>query len=913
MHDATCALDIDPPSKVHILPGMSTADTAAWYATVIKLGTSHDDFRLFLRNAIFPTVAIRCAAPEVITSAMVQGNGYRDPIFVHGKLPGMLIPDGRINPKDVPSLVGMFIKNNPFSAANISQYVASGDIAVKVAVANATTLQPCNGDDLELHCRGDRFRRSLVEFPIADTPLERQFKAPPMVRDLDWFHQLNPTGPLNPNTFVTVRGPASFRDFRMNPWGTSAWLTLGDGLPLTVYLIPPSPVNLSHFAANEKHHVARFTLLFMGNGMHGCHRVDMAAPHDTLFIPPGWLWASHVPEQAAAASTCVVYSGYFFHGFTLQSQFQLLQFHSMLVSNTSIVHSVLMDMSDDGGSGVGYTTDWPIVSTMAEFKSPQPATGTLRQVLKYWIWPAMHMYSRRLKKQRSMSPWENLGLFLAMPHIRAMTGDESSMSQPHDDELPCGWFTGHTADNIQPILDAVASHLKLKQEATPQLAQVPMNHVAASAPNTEKRPPFDPPRMSLKSATEFLHSLTTDTPSATSSSASSSSSQLSSGAAPRPSADRRRGVPKHSFLTPPPPPPTTAATPSIPKRRCSKCKASAPCTCKLDDSDDSDEALWDEDAAVLAKGNTKPTRDLPPSAAKKPAKASKATTTPKNQRPRDRTFSPPLSKAPPDDFDTWLTSPPVALPPKPKKTTSIPPPAKESQTKQPSIHDDDFDLWETSPPVALPPKPNTAKPSKPSKAIAKPTPTRSPRVAKTPVKTSIKPPMKLVELSDSDDDEVDWFATTEPQAIPLPTRTQRKAAKPSNHVATSRPPSGSSSSKKCSACPPAYQRCASCTYCIKTHCVCATKCGCGDGVPKCPVCQHCFATHCTCGPTSQSPAPPPLTLLARRKNELRFVQAVQESTLQLVGRTAQDLHDDLHAQDFDTHEYAMPMWMQDLT
>ncbi|RHZ19320.1 hypothetical protein DYB31_001090 [Aphanomyces astaci] len=788
MHDATCALDIDPPSKVHILPGMSTADTAAWYATVIKLGTSHDDFRLFLRNAIFPTVAIRCAAPEVITSAMVQGNGFRDPIFVHGKLPGMLIPDGRINPKDVPSLVGMFIKNNPFSAAYISQYVASGDIAVKVAVANATTLQPCNGDDLELHCRGDRFRRSLVEFPIADTPLERQFKAPPMVRDLDWFHQLNPTGPLNPNTFVTVRGPASFRDFRMNPWGTSAWLTLGDGLPLTVYLIPPSPVNLSHFAANEKHHVARFTLLFMGNGMHGCHRVDMAAPHDTLFIPPGWLWASHVPEQAAAASTCVVYSGYFFHGFTLQSQFQLLQFHSMLVSNTS------------------YTTDWPIVSTMAEFKSPQPATGTLRQVLKYWIWPAMHMYSRRLKKQRSMSPWENLGLFLAMPHIRAMTGDESSMSQPHDDELPCGWFTGHTADNIQPILDAVASHLKLKQ-----------------------------------------------------------------------------------------------------------CKASAPCTCKLDDSDDSDEALWDEDAAVLAKGNTKPTRDLPPSAAKKPAKASKATTTPKNQRPRDRTFSPPLSKAPPDDFDTWLTSPPVALPPKPKKTTSIPPPAKASQTKQPSIHDDDFDLWETSPPVALPPKPNTAKPSKPSKAIAKPTPTRSPRVAKTPVKTSIKPPMKLVELSDSDDDEVDWFATTEPQAIPLPTRTQRKAAKPSNHVATSRPPSGSSSSKKCSACPPAYQRCASCTYCIKTHCVCATKCGCGDGVPKCPVCQHCFATHCTCGPTSQSPAPPPLTLLARRKNELRFVQAVQESTLQLVGRTAQDLHDDLHAQDFDTHEYAMPMWMQDLT
>ncbi|RHY28455.1 hypothetical protein DYB32_005964 [Aphanomyces invadans] len=355
---------------------------------------------------------------------------------------------------------------------------ADGSLPVRVGHSNTSTLQPCNQDDLELVCRDNRFRRSLVEFPIADTPLERQFKAPPstdgqvfgsavvyqtwvvVVRDIDWFHQLNPTGLLNPNTFACIQGMASYRDFRMSPWGTSSWISIGRGLSLTVFLIPPSPDNLAHFAGNEKHHASRFTLLFLGNGMHGCHRVEMR-PNDTLFIPPGWMWASNVLYDDSSSATCVIFSGFFLHGFTLPAQLHLLQYHQLLATHTGTTCSTAQPRRALF-CNLEYATDWPLVATVAEFSDQ--AIDTLGHVLKFWIWPAMYMYSRRVKKQRSMSPWENCGLFQAIAQLRDMTAASVGTAPPLEG-ASCGWFTGLTAATVGPILDALEADLRLKQGA----------------------------------------------------------------------------------------------------------------------------------------------------------------------------------------------------------------------------------------------------------------------------------------------------------------------------------------------------------------------------------------------------------------------------------------------------------------
>ncbi|ETW07791.1 hypothetical protein, variant [Aphanomyces invadans] len=763
---------------------------------------------------------------------------------------------------------------------------ADGSLPVRVGHSNTSTLQPCNQDDLELVCRDNRFRRSLVEFPIADTPLERQFKAPPMVRDIDWFHQLNPTGLLNPNTFACIQGMASYRDFRMSPWGTSSWISIGRGLSLTVFLIPPSPDNLAHFAGNEKHHASRFTLLFLGNGMHGCHRVEMR-PNDTLFIPPGWMWASNVLHDDTSSATCVIFSGFFLHGFTLPAQLHLLQYHQLLATHTE------------------YATDWPLVATVAEFSDQ--AIDTLGHVLKFWIWPAMYMYSRRVKKQRSMSPWENCGLFQAIAQLRDMTAASVGTAPPLEG-ASCGWFTGLTAATVGPILDALEADLRLKQSSSSRRPQEPTTSATTFAAKAQTPPPH-PPRLSQQAAAQFLNAFVADS---TTSRASVALSTSRSDSSLSPRSRNRRGVAisSNSFLTPPRGQRAAA---------CAKCQDKQ-CKCnpmRRGDGGDDDDAVCKISCQECKKpACTCSTQKTQKSKAPHTTTATlKGPNTPSTMRTSSSRQPTDSAAAPPPDFDEWMASLPLRLPTKLRSRSASSHKSSESvapiqRKKAPRalplpMPPDDLDLWETSQPVELPPKPTTRHSSATPPTHATRTSSRF-FAAKTPSplpKSTARASPPIVEIDDDDG----WFDTTEPIPV-LPPKTPHNASSRRSDAAM---PIDSSSSEQdddqprstpttlsTCACPASFQRCTSCFNCIKFDCTCPAQCGCS--LPKCPVCQNCFATHCSCGPASHTTTA--LTLLARRDNELRFIQAVQDRTVKLFNRSRHDVHETLRALNFDPHE-----------
>ncbi|KAF0700260.1 Aste57867_9215 [Aphanomyces stellatus] len=871
----------------------TTDEVLAWCANIaatpMSTCPSHDkaslDFRRMLHKVFYASVAIRQLRPEDLTWATVQANGFRDPLFVTESIPGMLIP--AITWTELPSL--------------------SGQVVAQTMDPCTMRMRRCDAADMHL----SSVAGWNVEFPVAETLFERLLQPPPLVRDIDWFHQLNPTHSINPNTFVSLLGPGAFRDCRMSPRGTSTWFHVGDGSALRVFVMPPSAANVArfvqwHLAGDDVHR-----RVFLPDATDSCLCLDMQ-PNETLLLPPGWIYAMAVADTADAMA--LVATGLFYHGFSLP-----LQGHVLVVEALLAHHAPPRPLMD-----------WPLVATPGEFAAPQRATGSLAHLFKYWLWPAMHMYLRRLKKQRAMSPWENLGLFQMLPLLRQMRPTMAVYDE--EDDLPCGWFAGLTPEKIDAMVDALAPILAQKhtQEMTaprplppkPVKATPTTNVSMAQEPASPPKPPpmdtvvkednqwevpdapVEPPFPTVEShpiagghgtgspiassnELETVAAAELKSPSRSSprlSAKASSMPVLVSMAKPLPpssikgqvktprraaaaaqtSTDDEAASSPHSFLTP-------MRSCSCATKRCSTCRNCEASHCRC-------EAL-STDLSVDR---------LPLSGTKK---------TPR--RPCLLCHS------------VYACTCESLARSSPKKKAAPPPAAAKS--KRASFIDDGDTPPKSRKRPRSPPTYPVKKATKPHKvpSAARKHPLHAP-VSTLPPPTAVPTSSQSTTVID-DDDEIDWFMTTPPQ-YQLPSKKPIKAVlasptrdvvdlttPPSSKTPPSRPPRHWRTAAAAAPPPPSL---ADDTFDMFEMSP-AYKCTCAARLARCRRCQNCVDVHCTCTQTTTAASPAlvaPLSTAARRQNQSRFVAAILGGRVKINDRDKADVAADLTRQGYETHE-----------
>ncbi|KAH9088460.1 hypothetical protein LEN26_019508 [Aphanomyces euteiches] len=799
-----------------------TASDSLSFATITKREKSSQDFLSFLQSPSWPysNVAVRHVDPQDLTSAMMQANGFRDPIHVTKTIPGAVMPPGNIFPHDIPSFLGSWT-------------------VAKTIEPSTLEFQPCSVIDIETHCRDAAFDAPWnwnVEFPIAATSLENQVQAPPIVQEIDWFHQLNPTCLLNPNTFLSIYGADTFRDARISPCGSSSWLYVASGLPLNVFLIPPSATNMATFARWRLADGSVHQSVFLPDAVDACLRLELL-PHQTLFLPPGWIYALYVAPQAG---TCVFLSGYFLHGFSLHSQFQAHALENTLAS----------------------PLDWPFVSAPIEFSTPQRATGTLAQFLKYWIWPAMHMYWRRLKKQRLMSPWENWGLFLALPSLRALAS--TAEIDPPEEELACGWFAGITSDRIEPMLGALTNLLEI---TTTKLAK-PFDEVQ----QLDIAQPDEKLALKEETPSQALPSTPTTASSATAT-AEAPPENFTEITAPEDKSESR--LVDKDVANERNEPQATVDDVHL-AAEMSFLKPVLKCSCDGD--------------RCLACGNCKAGHCLcpaPPRAPTASSKSSRRKTTPKScpicwqpvcicSQPKSPTRKPNQAKKA------------VASGHKSKenKDSMVRKNSRSSPAKSPSKStdtSDSVDWFQTTPPMKLP----TSKPPLNPKPVESSGGPRGPRKQPRhvpPAMAASSPSTSSASSSSSKASPMDCVDLTSDS----PPKKAQKKQKSMDDWFTTTP-------YRC-ACND-LRRCLECDNCLITHCTCPPSCRCSFQ-RKCTTCGLCVDRHCHCAISSVA-----LSAEAQEENQERFIRAIWNDQIAINDRLPRAVIADLSQHGFQTHGY----------
>ncbi|ETW05154.1 hypothetical protein H310_04161 [Aphanomyces invadans] len=411
-----------------------------------------------LECGMFARSGVRRIPATAVTAAYIRTNGFAEPIVADdslGALPGLHVPESSIHVDDVPNIL---------AAAKVIKTI---DVSTQVPrqVSYTDVLSICNG--------GDSWTGN-VEFSVVDTSLEFQITPPQLVADLDWFHHRSQTNAFNPNTYLSMYSVHSFKDFSMNPNGSSAWLHHLYGPPLTLFLVPPTPAHLEKFVEWSVS-PARATVHF-GDLVDKCIKVDVP-PNTTVFVPASWIYSVFVPSVSSATAakpetvapettTAVFVTAYFFHGFSMKEQVKVLEVEQTIARKAT---------------ATGRPPMWPMVTSAAQFPAPSP------EMLKTWVWPAVQRYIGRLRSLQVLSEWETQGLLHILPLLRHCDvpnqGDSSidalqsllGVKDPHAAVVP----SNSSVATAMPSLATSKVKVKKAMAAAPPTPMPP--HVATTA------------------------------------------------------------------------------------------------------------------------------------------------------------------------------------------------------------------------------------------------------------------------------------------------------------------------------------------------------------------------------------------------------------------------------------------------
>ncbi|KAF0689128.1 Aste57867_19400 [Aphanomyces stellatus] len=383
--------------------------------TAAGVDKASDKFHQMLESGMYARSGVRRVSGVNLTATTIQINGFQEPILVEeavGSVPGLQLPSSPVHVDDLLPILesAKIIKTIDLSSQETRQ------LSYTDVKSMCTDNQSSDG--------GSSWS-SNIEFPVIDTPLEYQiappqgglsplfdvctYRAPLVVHDLDWFQQATAASPektFNPNTYMGMYSRHTFRDFSMSASGSSCWLHHVYGLPLTLYLVPPTLSHLEKFvewrtSATRKH-------VFLGDLVDKCIKCEVQ-PNTSILIPAAWMYALYVPSgvskaaptadgHAVDATSAVFVTSYFFHGFCMKDQTRVLDMEQ----------SVARKMGTPGRS-LGL---WPIVASPSQFASPSP------EMIMTWIWPAVQRFIHRLKNLHVLTEWEKQGLLAVLPLLR---------------------------------------------------------------------------------------------------------------------------------------------------------------------------------------------------------------------------------------------------------------------------------------------------------------------------------------------------------------------------------------------------------------------------------------------------------------------------------------------------------------
>jgi hypothetical protein len=163
----------------------------------------------------------------------------------------------------------------------------------------------------------------------------------------------------NPNTFISIYGEYTFRDFTLTSSGGSTYLhNLHESLDLWVFLIPPSSRHYDIFKVWRDDMHQRKSVHFLADAVDDCFKVELVA-HTSLLIPPGWIYSLYVPEHihhhnadkrsmdfpndstsaVRVRLASVFVSAHFLHGYNLKGQTEALIFEDSLAFNQHNRHN----------------------------------------------------------------------------------------------------------------------------------------------------------------------------------------------------------------------------------------------------------------------------------------------------------------------------------------------------------------------------------------------------------------------------------------------------------------------------------------------------------------------------------------------------------------------------------------------
>ncbi|OQR91659.1 hypothetical protein ACHHYP_04499 [Achlya hypogyna] len=358
-------------------------------STAIAVDKTSEKFHHLLHAGMFARSGIRRTAPSSLVITAIQSHGFQEPILVEdavGNVPGLVVPSTMIQVDDLPNVIASSsIVKTIDNASQEYRSVSYAEVSSMCSSNQSTEEWPHN-----------------IEFPIVDTPLEYHVAPPQAVQDMDWFHQLNRSSSTrNPNTYAAVYGAGTYRDFRMNANGSSAWLHHLHGLPLWLYLIPPSPARFDKFM--EWQLSAFSSSIFFADTVDKCIKCELA-PHATVLIPSGWIYAVYVPKPTGAdkPSTAVFLTSYFLHGYHLHAQMQALDFEERLGRKSAMLNTCQLQLGA-----------WPLVTMASQFDALSSP-----DIVRYWMVPALQLYVQRLTKCEPLTVFETLGLGQLVPLLR---------------------------------------------------------------------------------------------------------------------------------------------------------------------------------------------------------------------------------------------------------------------------------------------------------------------------------------------------------------------------------------------------------------------------------------------------------------------------------------------------------------
>ncbi|OQS02262.1 hypothetical protein THRCLA_05348 [Thraustotheca clavata] len=421
----------------------------------LTLDKSGNAFRQMLHSDKYARLCVATDTPEENTTEILHETGFKEPILVANgeqSFPGLHCPTRTIDLDTIPlliehALIVKTIDRNTLRYRTLSKEEASQCTAISSPIA----YWPYN-----------------VEFPIAETPLQLEVIPPDVVYDMDWFPRLEPRvmAATNPNTFVSVYGAYTYRDFTINACGASCWIQHLSGLPLWVYAVPPSTKAYEAFKKWQSNNPVGIS--FAHSLDTPCQKYEIGGKA-CLLIPPGWIYSLYVPQQSFSPVS-VFLTGTYLHGIGLDRIAEVVRLEHEL---SSIVPNLPWQEQR-----------WSLVTNSSQFteRAPSEKLGILSWSLglQHWIWPSVQFYLDQLAAGQYVSSMEleqlgeTFSLLQDLGHLQPMV--------PENAHLHCGWAV---AAWTKPSISLLLNNVKRFLEQLGYLSRV------ESSPNINESPNMD--------------------------------------------------------------------------------------------------------------------------------------------------------------------------------------------------------------------------------------------------------------------------------------------------------------------------------------------------------------------------------------------------------------------------------------